>query len=138
MNLDNYTRAWKNDENDEQAAVRYCSLELEGRTVIGTHSKRRAEKDRHERAEKLLKAQKLLQKPDNIERKARQYFLQKDGHAACSLDEQKIKQSEQFSSLKALHRSKSTVVVLSILDCFNRARGWKAYAHFTLVSGPIS
>ncbi len=116
LNLDNYTKTWKDDEKDEKATVHYCSLEVEGRTVIGTHSKKRADKDRHEREEKLLKAQKLLQKPDNIERKARQYFLHKDGKAIWLLDQDKIKQSERFDGFLAITTSSATLTPEQTLD----------------------
>ncbi len=116
LNLDNYSKTWKEDEKDEKATVRYCALEVDGRTVIGTYSKKRADKDRHEREEKLLKAQKLLQKPDNIERKARQYFLHKDGKALWSLDENKIKQSEQFDGFLAITTSSATLTPEQTLE----------------------
>lgn len=116
LNLDNYTKTWKEDEKDEKATVRYCSLEVDGRTVIGTYSKKRADKDQHEREEKLLKAQKLLQKPDNIERKARQYFLHKDGKALWSLDENKIKQSERFDGFLAITTSSAILTPEQTLD----------------------
>lgn len=101
-NLNNYTTVTIKDSEGKDIALSYCTYPYKGRTIICTWNEKRAKKDKAEREEKIAKAQKMLDQPSNIEKKARRYFLKNTGEKKYSLDEQKIEQQARFDGFKAI------------------------------------
>jgi len=101
-NLNNYTTVIIKDSEGNDIPLKYCTYPYNGRTIICTWSEKRAKKDRAEREEKIAKAQKMLDQPSNIEKKARRYFLKNTGEKKYALDQQKIDQQVRFDGFKAI------------------------------------
>ena len=78
LDIKNYTREWTLP-GDEKHTVKYASIEYNGRLILSTYSNKRAKKDEQEREEKLQRAQMLLKKPAQLQKKAQHYFLQNQG-----------------------------------------------------------
>jgi transposase len=101
-NLNNYTTVTIKDNEDKDIPLRYCTYLYNGRTIICTWSEKRAKKDKAEREEKIAKAQKMLDQPSNIEKKASRYFIKNTGEKKYALDQQKIQQQARFDGFKAI------------------------------------
>jgi hypothetical protein len=101
-NLKNYTTVTIKDSEGKDIPLQYCTYLYKGRTVICTCSESRAKKDKAERDEKITRANKMLQQPSNIEKKARRYFLKNTGEKKYELDLDKIEQQVRFDGFKAI------------------------------------
>ncbi len=83
-------------DSGEKVTIRYYVTGYNGRKLISTYSEKRAAKDKAEREEKIEKAKKFLQDPEKLAKKARAYYIKKEGENSYSLDGEKIKRSERF------------------------------------------
>ena len=101
-NLNNYTTVTIKDSEGKDLPLKYCSYPYNGRTIICTWSEKRAKKDRAEREEKKAKAQKMLDQPSNIEKKASRYFIKNTGEKKYTIDQQKIDKQVRFDGFKAI------------------------------------
>jgi transposase len=90
------------DANDESIFLKYATYIYNGRTIICTWSAKRAAKDKAERDEKITRAQLLLKKPANLEKKSRKYYIKSDKEKIYKLDTEKIKRDERFDGFKAI------------------------------------
>ena len=86
-------------ESGKDIPIEYCTIKHENKTIIITYSKSRETKDRYERENLLRKAEKFLQSPSNINRKATRHYLKQVGKNKYELDLERIKESEQFDGL---------------------------------------
>jgi len=119
--LDNYRHEWSyTDAGGEQVLIRYTTVKLGDRTIIGTYSAKRAKKDRADREEKLLKAQKLLARPSAIGQKASRFFLKAENEQSYSLDEEKIKQAERYDGFLAISTNDNALPVSQVLDQYKQ------------------
>lgn len=100
--LKNYTTTTIKDNDGNDISLQYCSYKYKGRTVICTWSESRAKKDKAEREEKIVKANKMLKQPSNIEKKAKRYFLKNTGEKKYELDPGKIERQVRFDGFKAI------------------------------------
>ncbi|HEX8279163.1 MAG TPA: IS1634 family transposase, partial [Segetibacter sp.] len=101
-NLNNYTTVIIKDSEGKDVPLKYCSYPYNGRTIICTWSEKRAKKDKAEREEKIAKAQKMLNQPSNIEKKASRYFIKNTGEKKYTIDQQKIDKQVRFDGFKAI------------------------------------
>jgi transposase len=101
-NLNNYTTVTIKDREGNDIPLKYCSYPYNGRTIICTWSEKRAKKDRAEREEKIAKAQKMIDQPSNIEKKASRYFIKNTGEKKYTIDQQKIDKQLRFDGFKAI------------------------------------
>jgi len=101
-NLNNYTTVTVKDSEGKDLPLKYCSYPYNGRTIICTWSEKRAKKDKAEREEKIAKAQKMLDQPSNIEKKASRYFIKNTGEKKYTIDQQKIDKQARFDGFKAI------------------------------------
>jgi transposase len=101
-NLNNYTTVNIKDSEGKDLPLKYCSYPYNGRTIICTWSEKRAKKDKAEREEKIAKAQKMLDQPSNIEKKASRYFIKNTGEKKYTIDQQKIDKQVRFDGFKAI------------------------------------
>lgn len=101
-NLNNYTTVTIKDSEGNDLPLKYCTYRYNGRTIICTWSEKRAKKDKAEREEKIAKAQKMLNQPSNIEKKASRYFIKNSGEKKYTIDQQKIDKQVRFDGFKAI------------------------------------
>ena len=101
-NLNNYTTVSIKDSEGRDIALKYCTYPYKGRTIICTWSEKRAKKDKAEREEKIAKANKMLDQPSNIEKKASRYFIKNTGEKKYTIDQQKIEKQVRFDGFKAI------------------------------------
>lgn len=118
----NYQHEWKYiDSLGKEVPIKYCTIEYKGRTIIGTYSQKRARKDKHNREEKLIKAHKLLQKQENIEKKAARYFLKKETKKdKYILNEAKIAEDEKFDGFLAIATNNNELPIAEVLDQYKQ------------------
>lgn len=101
-NLNNYTTVIIKDSEGKDLPLKYCSYPYNGRTIICTWSEKRAKKDKADREEKIAKAQKMLDQPSNLEKKASRYFIKNTGEKKYTIDQQKIDKQVRFDGFKAI------------------------------------
>lgn len=101
LQLDQYRHEWMSTSS-EPIKVRYTVLNYKDRKIIATYSKKRAEKDRKEREEKLRKAELLLKKPADLKKKARHYYLKNTEGEKYVIDTEKIKRNEKYDGFLAI------------------------------------
>lgn len=117
----NYKHEWTYSDNlGKDVLIKYGTIEYKGRVIIGTYSQKRAKKDRHNREEKLIKAQKLLANPANIEKKAARYFLKKESKDVFCLNEEKIAEDEKFDGFLAIATNNTNLSISQILDQYKQ------------------
>jgi len=103
LNKDNYQQTWiYNDVTGQQVALQYYVMQYNDKTIIATYSENRAAKDKYEREQKLKTADRLLQHPSLIKKKASRYFIKQQYKGNYELDTAKIKQNEKYDGLLAI------------------------------------
>ena len=121
LNLQNYQHEWSyTDTSGAPVLIRYTTIKVEGKTIIGTYSSKRAKKDKADRDEKLLKAQKLLERPSSINQKASRFFLKAEKGQSYILDEEKIKRAEQYDGFLAISTNNNSLPVSQLLDQYKQ------------------
>ena len=121
LEIKNYTASWTYENSEgEQVVVRYCTVAFQGRTIIGTFSAKRAKKDAHDREVKLKVAEKLLDNPGLVAKKAGRFFLKKEGETKYELDKQKIEKDKQFDGFLAIATNNTTLDVNIILEQYKQ------------------
>lgn len=117
----NYVSEWCYfDNQNKEVKIRYCTLEYQNRTIIGTYSEKRAKKDQYEREHKLQVAQKLLTQPSQLKKKAAYYFLQKQGKDKYVLNEEKIKRDEKFDGFLAVATNNIQLKETEVLEQYKQ------------------
>lgn len=103
LNKANYTRNWIANQ-DKNLMVSYTQIQHEDRTIIGTWSAKRAEKDAHERTERKERGEYLLNHPTDIGKKAKHYYLKEvEGKKGqWQKDESRIKEAEKYDGFLAI------------------------------------
>jgi transposase len=121
VDLKNYEHQWiYNDSTGEEILIRYTTIKLEDKTIIGTYSTKRAVKDKLDREEKLEQAQKLLKNPSKLNTKAARFFLQVDAQQNYSLNEEKIKEAEKYDGFLAISTNNKNLSIGHILDQYKQ------------------
>jgi transposase len=121
LEIKNYTASWTYENSEgEQVVVRYCTVAFQGRTIIGTFSAKRAKKDAHDREVKLKVAEKLLDNPGLVAKKAGRFFLKKEGETKYELDKQKIEKDKQSDGFLAIATNNTTLDVNIILEQYKQ------------------
>lgn len=103
-----------------QINIRYYVTGYKGRKLISTYSEKRAAKDKAEREEKIEKAKKFLQDPSTLTKKAKTYYIKKEGENTYSMDEQKIKRSEQFDGFMTIATNNRQLSNPQILQAYKQ------------------
>lgn len=117
----NYQQEWKYiDSLGKEVLIKYCTIEYKGRIVIGTFSQKRAKKDRHKREDKLIKAHKLLDNQENIDKKAARYFLKKKSKEKYVLNDAKIAEDEKFDGFLAIATNNTELPITEVLDQYKQ------------------
>lgn len=112
----NYKDQWVYTKNEEEIKLKYCLSTYKDRTIIGTWSDKRAAKDKADREELLEKAQKLLDNPSQLSKKAQRFFIKDDSEHQYSLNIKKIEQSEKYDGYLAISTNNKDLSIDQILD----------------------
>lgn len=112
----NYSNEWEYNQDGQKIVVKYMAVEHQGRTIIGTWSEKRAEKDRKDREEAIEKAEKLLDNPSSISRKAKRMYLKNQEDEKYILDEKKIAENEKYDGFLAISTNNKELSATTILD----------------------
>ena len=116
INKNNYTKEWKMNEDEKMVPIKYCTMEYDGKIIIGTYSQTRADKDKHEREERIEKGKILLQHPSQLKNKAHHYFLSGKNSQQFLLNEERIKKEELYDGYLAIATNAKHLPVEEILD----------------------
>jgi transposase len=121
LDLSGYQQQWiYTDKDDEQIVIRYTTLQHEGKTFIATYSDKRAGKDKAEREQLLQKAQKLLEKPEQLKKKASRHFLKQTKKTNYIIDTEKIKHQEQFDGILVIATNNKTLTATDVLSQYKQ------------------
>lgn len=109
-------------EGEEQAPVplKYYTTEYKGKRLIATYSVKRAAKDKAEREDKIIRAKAFLNDPSKLEKKAKLYYLTKEGKDRYVLDQEKIARSEKFDGFFCIATNNKDLSVATILDAYKQ------------------
>ncbi|MDI6766820.1 MAG: IS1634 family transposase [Bacteroidota bacterium] len=114
--LKNYTTVcWKNDDGNE-ITLRYCTYQFTTKTLIGSYSQSRAEKDKFDRQQRITKAEHLLKQPSQLHKKAARYFLKRTGEATYELDKEKIAQAERYDGFMVIATNATALSPEQVLE----------------------
>ena len=119
-NLENYTREWHINDDNEIGCIRYMTVQHQGKTIIGTYSSKRAAKDKYDREALLNKTKVLLDKPELLQKKARRHFLKQTGTEQYEVDQEKIQASEKYDGFLAISTNNTTLPATEILDQYKQ------------------
>lgn len=121
IDITNYHKEWRYIDNlGKEILVQFCTIKYKGRIIIGTYSKKRARSDRHKREEKLLTAQKLLNQPSLLAKKAARYFIKKQEKEQYVLDAEKIKKDELYDGFLAIATNNEDLTITEVLDQYKQ------------------
>jgi len=116
LDLNTYEHEWiMKQDQDEQIRIRYKTLKHQKRKIIATYSEKRAKKDARDREKRLEKAEALLKDPSKLQAKARRHFISSE-NGKPSLDQEKIKRSQQYDGFLAISTNEENLPVDQILD----------------------
>jgi len=102
IELKNYRQTNWQIQDGEEITLCYTTYNYNGKTLIGSYSKTRAAKDRHDRERLLEKAERIKSHPELVEKKAKRYYLKNVGDAVYEIDEEKIKRAERFDGFTVI------------------------------------
>lgn len=121
IDIRNYHKEWRYIDNlGKEIPVQFCTIKYKGRIIIGTYSEKRARSDRYKREEKLITAQKLLNQPSLLAKKAARYFLKKQEKERYELDAEKIKRDEQYDGFLAIATNNEELSITEVLDQYKQ------------------
>jgi transposase len=124
-----------NDEiSGETIDIQYTVTEHKARKILCTYSEKRAAKDKAERLARIEKAEKLLKKPQQLERKASHYFLKVRSEKEYELDQSKIEEAAKYDGLKAIACSDSAMsnddILKSYRELYNIEHSFRTFKSF--------
>lgn len=121
VNHANYNNEWTySDSLGKDILVKFCTTKYKGRIIIGTYSEKRAKKDRYNREQKLVKAQKLLANQANIDKKASRYFLKRESKNVYRLNEEKIAEDVKYDGFLAIATNNTELTIPEILEQYKQ------------------
>lgn len=112
----NYHRSWIYTKDGEEVPVAYTTVEYQGRKIIGTYSEKRAQKDAHDREERLEKTQYLLSNPSLIKNKARRYYIKSETKDKYTINEEKIVEDSLYDGFIGIATNNRELPESAILD----------------------
>lgn len=106
--------------NGKEIEIHYFVTEYKGKRLISTYSTRRAAKDKAEREEKIKRAKQFIANPSTLEKKAKTFYLKKDGKNKYLLDEEKIKRSERFDGFMTIATNNTDLNTADVLSAYKQ------------------
>jgi len=110
----------ENTDGNEKIPLKYYLTDYNGKKLILTYSSNRASKDKHERDEKIKRAEEFLKNPSGLEKKSKNYFLKKLSKENYIIDEEKIKKSARFDGFFGIATNNKDLSVAQILDAYKQ------------------
>jgi len=107
-------------DSDKPVVLRYYITTHQGRKLITTYSSKRAEKDKKERETKIEKAKLFLEHPDQLGKKAKAFYLKKEGDSTYTLDIEKIQHSQRFDGFMCIATNNKDLPTEKILDAYKQ------------------
>lgn len=104
----------------QEIEIQYYVSPYKERKLISIYSSKRDAKDKAEREEKIKKAQVFLENPQSLAKKAKTYYLKKEGKDNYSLDQEKIKRSERFDGFSSIATNNKELSVEEILEAYKQ------------------
>jgi transposase len=121
LKVKDYKHEWiYTDNKNEKIHIKYTTIEYEGKTIIATYSDKRAQKDKHDREEKLETARKLLDEPHLLNKKASRFYLKAETTGKYVLNEDKIKADEVYDGILAIATNNATLSHTEILEQYKQ------------------
>ena len=121
LNRDYYQTLKVDDINsNEEIEVQYYVTGYKKRKLITTYSAKRAAKDKAEREEKIERAKIFMHNPSALGKKAKTFFLKKEGKDQYSLDLEKIKRSERFDGFMCIATNNKKLSTADILLAYKQ------------------
>lgn len=111
-----YTTTIAVDNEGNESPTKVCVITHEGKKIIGTWSAKREAKDKYDRENRIKKAQKLLQTPDQLKKKAKNYYLKTNNKVDYELDKDRIKEDAKYDGYKAISTNAHDISIETILD----------------------
>lgn len=118
LDLSAYELEWISSA-EEPVVVRYKVFKHQGRTIIVTYSQKRAEKDKKERDEKIVRAEQLIKHPSQLKNKARRFYLKQDGQDHYLLDTEKINNAAKYDGFLAITTNATNIDPGQVLDHYH-------------------
>ncbi len=112
----NYTTTIDLSENGEESAMKVCVIEHDNKKIIGTWSAKREAKDKYDREARVTKAKQLLQIPDQLKKKAKNYYLKTSNKIEYELDEQRITEDAKYDGYKAIATNTKDISLKMLLE----------------------
>lgn len=119
--LSTFTKQWiYHDATGEPITITYKTIDYDGKTIIVTHSHKRAKKDKQDRLDKETTAQILLKKPALITKKASRFYIQQNQAGSYELNEQKLKDDEKYDGILAISTNNQTLTPIQVLEQYKQ------------------
>jgi transposase len=106
--------------SQEEIDVKYYITDYKGKKLITTFSSKRSARDKAQREEKIEKARRFLQNPEQLEKKAKVHFLKKQGENTYIIDQEKINRSARFDGFLSVATNNNDLSVPQILDAYKQ------------------
>lgn len=121
LDLGKYQTINITDQHTNQAIeIKYYVTDYKNKKLITTYSSKRAARDKAHRTEKIEKAIRFLQNPEQLDRKAKVHFLKKKGKHSYALDEEKINTSARFDGFLSVATNNKDLTVAQVLDAYKQ------------------
>jgi transposase len=116
INKENYTTTIEIGVEGKQSPIKVCVIEKGNKKIIGTWSAKREAKDKYEREARVKKAQKLLQIPDQLKKKAKNYYLKTTDKVTYEIDNNRILEDAKYDGFKAIATNAKDISIEMVLE----------------------
>lgn len=119
--LTTFTKQWiYNDATGDAIVITYKTVEYDGKTIIVTHSQKRATKDKQDRLDKEATAKILLKNPALITKKASRFYIQQNHAGSYELNEQKLIDDAKYDGILAISTNNKTLTATEVLEQYKQ------------------
>jgi transposase len=113
---ENYTTTIEVGQTGEESPLKICVIEHENKKIIGTWSAKREAKDKKDRETRVAKAKQLLQTPDQLKKKAQNYYLKTTNNIDYELDQRRILEDAKYDGYKAISTNTKEISMEMVLE----------------------
>ncbi|MCB0541624.1 MAG: transposase, partial [Bacteroidetes bacterium] len=119
--LASFTKQWiYHDTTGEAIVITYKTVEHDGKTIIVTHSQKRAKKDKQDREDKEATAKILLKNTALITKKASRFYIQQNPKGSYELNEQKLINDAKYDGILAISTNNKTLTATQVLEQYKQ------------------
>jgi transposase len=112
----NYNTVIEVGNDDSKAQTKVCIIEYANKKIIGTWSAKREAKDKYERETRVKKADQLLKVPDQLKKKAKNYYLKTSDKINYEIDYERIKDDAKYDGFKAISTNSKDLTIDIVLE----------------------